>query len=610
VGSDRTRIDCRIPLVVGVVGHRDLTNAAELRPKVLAFLAALKARVPHTPIVLLTSLAPGADQLVAREAARIGIEVVPVLPLRPNLYKRSFIVPGNDQAANDRARAEFDALVGPDPFVLAPVTQGPDDDSVQTDEKRRNAQFAAAGAYIVRASHTLLALWTGADQGNASGTAVAVRFAEHGVPPEGGVLRDPLDLADGGVVAWFLATRRKHEHASARTHHPATGEFAGCEWVYPRSYPDHKTAAQLWANSLSRLDDLNQDLVGLHGRLAEPGVARALDGHVVSLTGADGRGAVSTPLHWLLEVRARVDFLSTEGKSVSRNSLQGMFTIIIAAVLVFEVFAHFLPSWTTLLVAYALLLVLALRQWYRREDRYRRYVDYRALAEALRVQYHWSAAGLKDVVSDYFMRTQRTEVEWVRQAVLSVALRLRLIRPGEQDRASGPGITQAVQQWIGGQLDYFAHAAGARRDAARKQDERMQRCALGAVLVVLAMVVHGFMPALSPGEAPGPPGLLWVHLGTIAIVVLLVGAELARVYRDANEFAIDAKRFAWMLGVYRQARSVMARCPADHPECHALALQTLHSLGRIALAENAEWIVLHRHRPVDLPHSFPPLGGH
>ena len=64
----------RIPLTVGVTGHRVIRP--EDRPVLLAGvkqeLERLRERYPHSPIVMLNSLADGADQLCAEAALSLG----------------------------------------------------------------------------------------------------------------------------------------------------------------------------------------------------------------------------------------------------------------------------------------------------------------------------------------------------------------------------------------------------------------------------------------------------------------------------------------------------------------------------------------------------------
>ena len=63
-----------IPLIIGAAGHRDLvaTDLGSIEQQVVAALDRLQGLARHSPCLLLTALAEGADQLVARAALARG----------------------------------------------------------------------------------------------------------------------------------------------------------------------------------------------------------------------------------------------------------------------------------------------------------------------------------------------------------------------------------------------------------------------------------------------------------------------------------------------------------------------------------------------------------
>ena len=67
-----------IPIVVGVTGHRNIRSGDRdaLYRAVLSELSALKARCPHSEIVMLNSLAEGADTLCAEAANALSVPLI------------------------------------------------------------------------------------------------------------------------------------------------------------------------------------------------------------------------------------------------------------------------------------------------------------------------------------------------------------------------------------------------------------------------------------------------------------------------------------------------------------------------------------------------------
>ncbi|HEV2608415.1 MAG TPA: hypothetical protein VGT79_10595, partial [Xanthomonadaceae bacterium] len=97
-----------IPLVVGVTSHRNLA-ASEIEPirqQVRDFFALLKRDFPELPLVVLSALAEGGDQLVAREALAVGARLIAPLPLEPESYAEDFDAAGHAAFAELCQRAE------------------------------------------------------------------------------------------------------------------------------------------------------------------------------------------------------------------------------------------------------------------------------------------------------------------------------------------------------------------------------------------------------------------------------------------------------------------------------------------------------------------------
>jgi hypothetical protein len=75
----------KIPFLIGVVGHRDLVEGQvpAIRAAVERMLRGLVEAYPDVTPTLLTSMADGADLLVAEVAADLKIPIMAVLPMSP-----------------------------------------------------------------------------------------------------------------------------------------------------------------------------------------------------------------------------------------------------------------------------------------------------------------------------------------------------------------------------------------------------------------------------------------------------------------------------------------------------------------------------------------------
>ncbi len=141
---------------VGVTGLRDLTgfDVAGLKKRVRLALKALGDG--HDVRIMMNSIAAGADQLCAKIGLSLGFELVCPLPF-PDY--------GDDFAGEEKKR--YDRILSKASRSFA-VSDGAD----------KEADYLAAGEYIVRNCDVLLAVWDGRPQESICGTAAVVAYAK------------------------------------------------------------------------------------------------------------------------------------------------------------------------------------------------------------------------------------------------------------------------------------------------------------------------------------------------------------------------------------------------------------------------------------------------
>src|SRR6202163_943773 len=202
----------RLPLVIGVTGHRDLReeDVARLEAEVATIIARLRHDYleddAETPIIVLSALAEGADRLVARVALAQGARLIAPLPMPRQEYRRDFepgLKPGN--------AAEFDELLAH--ANAAPVvhfTRGNSLEGVRGKSRKSAEQYRAVGLFITQHSNILIAIWDGHESNMAiGGTAEVVKFTRDGIPLEvSGSARGSLDGSEIGPVVHVTAPRQ------------------------------------------------------------------------------------------------------------------------------------------------------------------------------------------------------------------------------------------------------------------------------------------------------------------------------------------------------------------------------------------------------------------
>ena len=143
-------VEAKIPIVIGVTAHRRIREQDDsvILEAVKTELRKLQEQCPHSPLVMLSSLAEGGDLLCADAAESLGIPLIAALPRPLADYEKDFSREAKLRLLHHSARAEQ--------VFVAPHTE-----ALPESATLRDFQFRQAGIYVASHSHVLLALWDG-----------------------------------------------------------------------------------------------------------------------------------------------------------------------------------------------------------------------------------------------------------------------------------------------------------------------------------------------------------------------------------------------------------------------------------------------------------------
>lgn len=551
-----------LPLIVAAVGHRDLRpgDVPMLETRVEEVLRGLQAEAPSTPIVLLSALAEGADRLAARVALRLEMKLIVPLPKSHDAYAAEF--------SSDESRAEFAGLLARAEHVLPLLTAGSDVPLTDDD------QYEHLVAFLLQHAQALIALWDGVGSDLAGGTANAVRFKLEGLPSRLDENRSPLDPPDTGPVYHVLTPRASNDTVS--------GVPGAVRFLLP-SAPPGAAETNTHARVVRHMDAFNRDIATRLGT-----VATDHRFHVAPIAPPEHGADLSPALQHESRAFEEADTLAQFFQRKTNSTLAWFMVLAFFALFSFEIYAYyyyFVPSILLLYVipvavAYSVYLVATKR------DYQNKYLDYRALAEGLRVQWFWHVAGLPSSVADHYLRKQRTELDWIRHAIRIWHLRA----PTEDDARNSPGDQMSLvsEHWVRNQADYYAHAV--RRDDGRAKSLRAWSNRLFITGMTLA-AVHVSWQWFEGGD-PIYPVLM-------AMSLVLILAALLVVYSDKRGYAGQAKQYARMAALYAAADARLRSALEQGDQGGAAAL--LLELGKETLAENGDWVLMHRERPLEVP---------
>ena len=521
--------DYRIPLLIGVTGHRDLLaeDRDAIAASVTAFFRMLAERFPHTPLRVFCGLAAGADQLVAEIALAFGAELVPVLAVPAAVFRTTL-------DTDPHARETYDRLLaGRPPIVLDPLATEPHDNT-----------YALLADFLAVRCQILLGLWDGSERSAVGGTAFTIASKLNRRLASDAVLTDPIE---SGLVYHIPIRRRRAPH-----HRPENDEgFIALDAIGP------------YLESLAEIDIFNA--TPARGTTAGTALEQAF-------THAD-----AFALHMQGRVRA------------ARVAVFASLTVLILSYAIYSEYNHPIVA----LLVYFCALGTGAAIWVigRRENFEQRHLDYRTLAEALRIQVMWMRSGLNWSVAEYYLRKHRNELRWIQFALRAYTTDDAVMQTLERRRTARIGRHAAidegaVRQWIVDQRDYFRRGAG-KRERLLQLLNRLSGVtyALGLLAAFLEIAGHWIVNLQTYQHE------LIMLMGVLPAFAGTIGAWMKQVAMSE-----EAARLTGMDLLFTQALDAW-----DEPRNARARSLIADDLGKEALHESADWLALRRGRRIEVP---------
>ena len=513
-----------IPIVVGVTGHRDIRkeDIPALENAVSGELQKIQRKHPNSPVWMLNSLAAGADQLCARVAFSLQIPLYCPLPMPEEEYRKDFSAEESE---------EYQALRNKAADVFVVPYSGPEG------EERDNL-YRQTGIYVAAHSHVLLALWNGEPGSeHGCGTAEAVDFMLKGDYQNGKMFRPSNE---GAVI--HIATPRVSK----------TQEF-------PVTVNLLENEAGSLKEVLAQTDRFNRDVRKESFQDVEPLLAPEYIHHAVS--------------NRLQKVYDAADQLSMKWQ---KHYLKIMG--VLAAFSVMLVMFYLLYDEAELnicLIGYggAIVLYALFYQQIARRRQHDKYLQYRALAEALRVQLYLYALGSRECVCDDFTWTQKHDATWVKSAVYAL-----LIGAPEKEAVPADVVKKA---WIDGQRAY--HERAERRDAGKHRTQELATRAMLTCTIVLwlvALVLEYFFRNAMVIVLSGFTLRVWIKIlwGSLSAVTVFVSGYYGK--QSLARKSID----------HEKMKHLFASAALRYDLAPQSRMELFRQLGREELIENGNWV--------------------
>jgi hypothetical protein len=569
-----------IPIIVGITGHRDISESDSLllETSINESLDNFQCKYPHSPKVLLSGLAEGIDQISAKSALSRGWQVHAVLALPEEEFIQTF-----DQQNAENSKKIFKELLSKSKWVtVASPSRTPSPEC-----------FVNVSNLIASKAQWLIACWDGLENDTIDGgTSYTVNLFRNGKPS---IL--PV-VPDNGPVKWITTRRLKNYKpdpiGKILDLAPTTIKISNdsLEKISDETY------LKTWEEILLKIDSYNKDAkILIKNNYNKLNLKRKN-----YLQIKDSINESAERASWLFAIADELSQIAGNKRS-SRLTL-----LIISSIIALALHALYAESpikhwiWQVMSISiafFAYLTVINLPKTLRNifpslhnlntRKIENDYLDYRALAEACRVQYFWDIATLKLSVSDYYLREQRDETEWIRQSI-------RTTTQNQENNSKDTDIEifkYILNAWIRDQKRFFIHSKKSMSYHSKKERSLSlisnTLFIIAIVLAILSLILEWLDIEYFDIE--------WLEF---AYTCSLIISGASKVYQETQGHAEHAKSYEKM--------ALMMLLTEEKMNAHQNNLTTLKEIvkeiGIAALNENSDWLRVHRERP-----SGPIFGG-
>lgn len=563
-----------VPLVVAVTGHRDLVPAElpGIRERVREFLERMRSEFPERPVTVMTSLAEGADQLVAELALELGLNIVAPLPMRREVYVRDFESPA--------ARERFESLLARATEIFElPLSRNVQDEAQLGNPEYRAYQYAQLGIFLCAHCHILLALWDGKYTDQLGGTGQVVKFHHDDVMPgyTSEARTSSLVLSDDeSDLVYHIVCSRNRPGGE-----PAEGLSLARAFWFTSAADERKSLEmpQRHAQVMAHTSEFSRDAIE-HETEIRNGAWSLMDEEQAAKLPAGARD--------IDHLYRAADWLAIYYQQRVLTVLRVTHAMAFLMGLTYIAYSDMVPNRAFIFAFVVFFLVAAMvHKLGRMKDWHRKYLDYRALAEGLRVQFYWAVAGVtrgmrSKFAHDNFLQSQDSDLGWIRNV-----MRVAAMECNASPSSDPQGLDFAIREWIGddksGQLGYY------RRKAREKLARNLpaERFAIGVVWISIIAFVFFMFAADDLADRMRDPIIV-----LMGVLLLVAGIRQSYAFSVADNELI--KQYEFMRRTFGKARQRIIEARDDEERRRILRL-----LGNAALDEHSEWILMHRERPID-----------
>ena len=606
-----------IPITLGITGHRDIVEQDLKRASacIEAVITHFRGRFPSTPLLLLSSLAQGADCIAAKVAldADPNVYLQVIYPFELDQYKSTISpewIPLFEELHQHERTINSHLINQSQNFLTS---------------SEKDMAYLKAGEFIATNAHVLFALKNKATTGKIGGTIDIVEYRKRGCIDLLEVDDSNIRCAEQGVL-YEIRVRRlvdaneatpaaiddKYFITPTRGSEENQKEIMESLGILQPSYSKILILKlKGWVRKKhnlvplpSEIDFLNKITKNLIADFktsvkTNPPERNRENEELYQILESEKKGVRETENIYTKHIKAVCDYIASDYQKKYRICLYWIFALSILTGLLhgFEGYFELAPFFENHQYLKYLFAGSAFLVWIfaKNKDYKHVYEKYRAISEALRVQYYWQKAGIQKSPANFFLSTQINDNSWIR-GVIRTAWLLDYPKLIQSEtlliKSEISDLKEIEHNWIQEQTDYLSIKI---KDFERKikQFNRLSNALLG-IGVFFLLISNKFVYA-SLGTIPLSADFFH-SIGTTSLIML----ALVKTFVEMNAYEILIKRYEASFHIFVQCKKIYAQLVNLSSEQVKLGainvrcrLQELYqTLGRSVLEETSEWYIV------------------
>lgn len=620
--NNNNSINYKIPLVIGITGHRDIDqkHSKTLKEKVYEIFDYLIKKYPHTPIVFLSPLADGADRIATEvafdEKYKNSISISVPLPMDELNYKDTFakgITTHKD--ADEKGKKELEEQSKKDFDEIMVKVNNQENDYIpkiipmlfdkelyeksSDDEKRklRREQYSIVGEYIAIHSNILIAMYDENEEEKPGGTKEIVRKKLTGEFDFFQTADEDVTYPENGIVYAIetpKASKSSMTNLIIKKLFPNGDEVIGLEqniqykdnmlFYFVNNIKDiflqtcietnTKDTYNLYTQYHKHIECFNKEVSKnineIHNKAQNDIKNYAKNDKLIAKN---------------LMIRRSAAFLSGIYQEKMKNIEKYILVLIGITIFLVVIKSDYqgIAYRSYIEIVYLVLIGLFYITYLKFKGYKEKTEDYRAISEALRVQTAWNMANINDGVALYYLSHQKNEIGWIRTAVRGI--NIFYIPKSKKDNFS---IDSINKYWLDEQIDYFTKNLKKYNNNEKSIDTKIKKYFGIFLLFTLVFFVLGYTTSISQCTTTLLFNLTVIDF--LKIILIGVPATLASFYKSKQLFDGNndlLKEYKLSLDIFTRAKKLLNDPKKDKQKVYK-------NLGIEALRENSFWLTTRR----------------